>query len=256
MLLIGKRLIIFYLILSFTAQISMAVFYYRQLAHRELTIKYVTHIAESLLFVNLVLAFVFLIIGIYIPLYSKSIDKELDKLGEASERGNYNARRAVYNLGSIGQRINRIIRQVSRLSELRHQHIISLIHLLEYSSAASENIYFICDIEGTVKFMSKGALDYYKTAPLSAQNKIMVSSLIENINYSSIIKQFSRRNPWVSGHNFSIYAAFDNNDIPHYLFFTPEQSPLSAILKEKIHSVFNKPERKFKAQGTPFLREE
>lgn len=218
LLLIKKINLIIFCFFVFSMVLVQGVFFYHVLTKKDIS-KYTTlFLGETILFSSIVICILTFIIFYTFMAKSKKVDIELDRLGEASERNSYVPNRAKRTLGSLGEKINRIVSTTSYLSELRRHQIIAQTNLLNIVLEHTKEIFFVLNTDGKIIYISNMALKHYHISYSDAINSY-IKKFNEEFRFDKALATLLHDSSSLSytDAGFKVYSAMANNT-PHYFF--------------------------------------
>ncbi len=153
--------------------------------------EYARFVAERFLFTTLTAAVILCIIFVYIALRSLSIDRELDKIIELNRFQDFSPEKSMNKLGIIGKKITALYYQLNTLNEKKSLKISAQSELLAFLTNNLELPLAICDVTGTVIWVSPSFLEKIgKTRPEIVGGRI--DSIIPDISVQNILFELGR----------------------------------------------------------------
>ena len=110
--------------------------------------------AELFLYVSLVGAAAAVLLFTAGILRAEALDRRLDRLISRGTRKDILPGRDFAALGSLGEKLDIIFGQITRQNQLKSQKISALSDLVEFLVRNQERAVAVCDVGGTVRFMS------------------------------------------------------------------------------------------------------
>lgn len=219
MLLIKRLHIYFIFIISCGLILFLGINGYLTLAgisaSDNLSLKY---LAENFLFMSFIFIIVLVIFFLFIIFKSRNVIKELDKIIELSQQGDYSPSRHLEKLGILGMKISDLNAQISALNDMKSLKISSISNLNDFLLNKIDAKLFITDVSGQVVKVSKSFLDSFNIEKKNIIDK-NVGDLVENLNIHSLGDELrSRKSVLLRG---GIRLKNDNFENNKYFIFYP-----------------------------------
>jgi transcriptional regulator with PAS, ATPase and Fis domain len=159
----------------------------------DLSFKY---IAENFLFISFILIIVLVIVFLFILFKSRNVIKELDKIVELSQQGDYSPSRHLEKLGTLGEKISDLNAQISTLNDMKSVKISSISNLNDFLLNKIDAKLLITDISGQIVKVSKSFLDSFDIEKKNIIDK-NIEELIENLDIRSLNSELKSRKSFI-----------------------------------------------------------
>jgi hypothetical protein len=145
--------------------------------------------AEQVLFISIVLSVVLLIVLITIFLMSRNIYRELDRINEPVRFGDYSPEMNLKRLGVLGEKINKLYRNLNKVNEGRSLKISSLNSLLSFLMNNISIPMVVATIGGSIVYVSRAYCEKNKVEKKSILEKD-IQNYIDETRFADIVNTF------------------------------------------------------------------
>ncbi|MCK5672420.1 MAG: hypothetical protein KAH95_03545 [Spirochaetales bacterium] len=193
MILINKKLLIILAVIVITASMGAGLFGYQKiLASEGLSGDILRFQAESFLFYFFVTAIILMTGFVVLLLRVRNVDKQLDRLIEMSRYSDIYPAKHFVGLGTLGERLRLLYRNINNLNIRKTMKISALANLNEFMMNNINLPMLVTDVTGSILYSSTVFTEKYSSTKGDLKYK-KIDSVFQELNIPVLMLELSRQ---------------------------------------------------------------